>query len=89
MIFEDKKQTILVFFSFSRRVKSSRGQKSSFSRDFLGFRNAEYGSTVSSLTQSSNMKTEVSDIDFSWVNDVENRLDREIAFVKEGNFTIF
>uniref|UniRef100_A0A914ZFD7 Uncharacterized protein n=1 Tax=Parascaris univalens TaxID=6257 RepID=A0A914ZFD7_PARUN len=46
-------------------------------------RNAEYGSTVSSLTQSSNMKTEVSDIDFSWVNDVENRLEREIAFVKE------
>lgn len=47
-------------------------------------RNPEYGSTISSLTQSSNMKTEVSDIDFSWVNDVENRLDREIAFVKEG-----
>ncbi|VDM96480.1 unnamed protein product [Thelazia callipaeda] len=46
-------------------------------------RNADYGSTISSLTQSSNMKTEVSDIDFSWVSDVENRLDREIAYVKE------
>uniref|UniRef100_A0A0N5ALL9 ZM domain-containing protein n=1 Tax=Syphacia muris TaxID=451379 RepID=A0A0N5ALL9_9BILA len=46
-------------------------------------KNGEYGSTISSLTQSSNMKTEVSDIDFSWVNDVENRLDREIAFVQE------
>ncbi|VDM23595.1 unnamed protein product [Toxocara canis] len=46
-------------------------------------RDADYGSTVSSLTQSSNMKTEVSDIDFSWVNDVENRLEKEIAFVKE------
>lgn len=33
------------------------------------------------------MKTEVSDIDFSWVNDVENRLEREIAFVKEGQLT--
>ncbi|VDN29138.1 unnamed protein product [Gongylonema pulchrum] len=46
-------------------------------------RNTDYGSTISSLTQSSNVKTEISDIDFSWVNDVENRLEREIAFVKE------
>ncbi|VDK86053.1 unnamed protein product, partial [Litomosoides sigmodontis] len=48
-------------------------------------KSADYGSTISSLTQSSNMKTEVSDIDFSWVNDVENRLEREIAFVKEDS----
>uniref|UniRef100_A0A1I7VZN5 Protein kinase domain-containing protein n=1 Tax=Loa loa TaxID=7209 RepID=A0A1I7VZN5_LOALO len=48
-------------------------------------KSADYGSTISSLTQSSNMKTEVSDIDFSWVNDVENRLDREITFVKEDS----
>ncbi|VDO63869.1 unnamed protein product [Onchocerca flexuosa] len=47
-------------------------------------KSADYGSTISSLTQSSNMKTEVSDIDFSWVNDVESRLEREIAFVREG-----
>uniref|UniRef100_A0A1I8EKH2 Uncharacterized protein n=2 Tax=Wuchereria bancrofti TaxID=6293 RepID=A0A1I8EKH2_WUCBA len=48
-------------------------------------KSADYGSTISSLTQSSNMKTEVSDIDFSWVNDVENRLEREIAFVREDS----
>lgn len=35
------------------------------------------------------MKTEVSDIDFSWVNDVENRLEREIAFVREGFIAIW
>lgn len=52
----------------------------------VSFRNTDYGSTISSLTQSSNIKTEISDIDFSWVNDVENRLEKEIAFMKEGSF---
>uniref|UniRef100_A0A915PI88 Uncharacterized protein n=1 Tax=Setaria digitata TaxID=48799 RepID=A0A915PI88_9BILA len=71
--------------SISETVAQNQVTQQTQSGYFSLKKSGDCGSTISSLTQSSNMKTEVSDIDFSWVNDVENRLEREIAFVKEDS----
>uniref|UniRef100_A0A0R3QCI8 PHM7_ext domain-containing protein n=1 Tax=Brugia timori TaxID=42155 RepID=A0A0R3QCI8_9BILA len=92
-VFSIDETTLNSFQRYNCNVTSGTApQNQTVQQTQLGYfplkKSADYGSTISSLTQSSNMKTEVSDIDFSWVNDVENRLEREIAFVREG-FTAF